>query len=130
MKKMLVTALSAIALLTACTVGRINSLQPGMTIEDVKATMGTPEQVQFVDGKMVLKYEVTKGLEAKVPYYLVFNKDTRQLESWFVNDAEYAQNKNQNTAAWMNLSNTLQQQQMLQQQLNTPQTINLNIRRY
>jgi hypothetical protein len=81
------------------------------------------EQVQFVDGMMVLKYELTKGLEAKVPYYLMFNKDTRQLESWLVQEGEYAQNKDQNSAAWMNLSNTLQQQQMLQQPLNTPQTL-------
>jgi outer membrane protein assembly factor BamE (lipoprotein component of BamABCDE complex) len=50
MKKMSATAMVGIALLTACTVGRINSLQPGMTMEEVKATMGTPEQVQAAPG--------------------------------------------------------------------------------
>jgi hypothetical protein len=101
-----------------------------MTMEEIKATMGMPEPVQFMDGKMVRKYELTKGLDAEVPYYLVFNKDTRQLESWLVQEAEYAQHKAQNAAAWMNLRHTLQQQQLLQQPLNTPQTINLHIRRH
>jgi len=50
-------------------VQKLNRLSPGMSSEEVQAI-----------------HENWKGF---VPYYVVFNKDTRTLESWYADEEEY-----------------------------------------
>jgi len=74
----------------ACTqVGATRRLSPGMTPAQVRAAMGNPSQSQFVNQKMVWKYTLHQPWKGFIPYYLVFSKETGNLESWEANEAEY-----------------------------------------
>jgi hypothetical protein len=118
MKRLIVITMLASSLIgCAASVGKMNTLQPGMSIEDVKQTMGEPSTTQFADGKMVLRYDLRQGIKGIIPQYIVIDVKTKTVIAWYADkDAEQ-----RNEAAWQALA----VQQMLQQQ-----QINLNIRHY
>lgn len=71
------------------TMERTNSLSPGMTIAETKKILGQPSQTQFTVDKLVLKYNLHQYFKGWVPCYLVFNRKTQKLESWFADEQEY-----------------------------------------
>jgi hypothetical protein len=70
---------------------KTQQLTPGMHPEQVRALLGDPTQTQFLDNKLVWRYQLHDTTRDWVPYYLVFNSQTQELEGWFVNEAEYQQ---------------------------------------
>ena len=71
------------------TVRKTNQLEPGMSIGQVKGIMGDPDSTQFKRNKWVWKYSLHQEWKGFVPYYLVFGKSSKQLESWFADENEY-----------------------------------------
>ena len=84
-----------ISLLLAClvagcaTVSQTNSLQPGMQPEQARAILGEPSQTQFVADKWIWKYRLHQMYKGFVPYYLIFDAKTHQLQAWYADEAEY-----------------------------------------
>jgi hypothetical protein len=66
-----------------------NQLTPGMTTNEVKEILGEPSQTQFIADKWIWKYSLHQYWKGYIPYYLVFNKETQKLESWYADEAEY-----------------------------------------
>ena len=87
--------LSVILFLYGCgkyamgTVRKTNQLEPGMSTGQVKGIMGDPDSTQFKGNKWVWKYSLHQEWKGFVPYYLVFGKSSKQLESWFADENEY-----------------------------------------
>ena len=71
------------------TVRKTNQLEPGMGTGQVKGIMGDPDSTQFKSNKWVWKYSLHQEWKGFVPYYLVFGKSSKQLESWFADENEY-----------------------------------------
>lgn len=92
---------------------KTNQLYPGMTMEQTKSLLGAPSQTQFIQDKIVWKYELHQYFVGWVPYYLVFNKETQKLNAWYANEQEYYQNQQM----WMNVANQMEQQNQAKQQL-------------
>lgn len=92
---------------------KTNQLSPGMTTEQVKSLLGQPSQSQFIQNKIVWKYSLHQYFVGWVPYYLVFDKETQELEAWYANEQEYYQNQQM----WMNVANQMEQQNQARQQL-------------
>jgi len=72
-------------------ISKTNQLMPGMTPNQVKEILGEPSQTQFVADKWVWKYSLHEYWKGWVPYYLVFGKEGKKLDSWYANEAEYMQ---------------------------------------
>jgi len=72
-------------------ISKTNQLAPGMAPNDVKAVLGDPSQTNFVANKWIWKYSLHEYWKGWVPYYLVFGKETKKLEAWYANEAEYMQ---------------------------------------
>ena len=89
MKRIIAAAVLATAAVAA-NAGSINDLQPGMTVEQIKELLGNPDSTQFHGGKWILKYTEFKPFKGKVPYYLIVDKETKQLEEWTANMEELA----------------------------------------
>lgn len=95
-------------MLTACftQVGTTNQLAPGMSAAQVRSQMGEPSQTQFVADKWVWKYSLHQPWKGFIPYYLVFGKDSQQLEGWVANEAEYVQQQQLWMQTWSQLNQT------------------------
>ena len=72
-----------------CSMEKTNQLEPGMSTGQVKGIMGDPDSTQFKSNKWVWKYSLHQEWKGFVPYYLVFGKSSKQLESWFADENEY-----------------------------------------
>ena len=71
------------------TAEKTNQLSPGMSYEEVIHLLGQPKSSQFVADKWVLKYSLHDPQRGWVPYYLLFDKKTKRLASWYVDEQEY-----------------------------------------
>jgi len=86
---------------TACaslgmnSVQKLNQLSPGMSSEEVQAILGEPKSSEMTKDKWVLKYTLHENWKGWVPYYVVFDNDTRRLESWYADEEEYQRNQQQ-----------------------------------
>ena len=76
-------------------VQKLNQLEPGMSTEQVQAVLGEPKSTEMKGDKLVVKYTLHENWKGFVPYYMVFNKDTRVLETWYEDEAEYQRNQAQ-----------------------------------
>ncbi len=76
-------------------VQKLNQLAPGMTSEQVQEILGEPKSSELTTDKWVLKYSLHENWKGFVPYYVVFDKDTRRLESWYADEEEYQRNQEQ-----------------------------------
>lgn len=92
---------------------KTNQLSSGMTMEQVKSLLGHPSQTQFIQNKIVWKYELHQYFVGWVPYYLVFDKENQKLDAWYANEQEYYQNQKM----LMNAANQMGQQNQTKQQL-------------
>ena len=108
---MLSAALMLLSLILAgCAASKLNTAQktnqllPGMPHPEVIQLLGKPKSVQFYGGKVVLKYSLHENWKGWVPYYLVFNKATGGLESWYADEEEYQRNQ----MAWMQALESIQ----------------------
>lgn len=92
-------SLVAVAVTLGCaslgmnTVSKLNDLEPGMSSEQVQEILGEPTTSQVQGDKWVLKYSLHENWKGWVPHYLVFDKDTRRLESWYADEEEYQRNQ-------------------------------------
>ena len=105
MKKTIILIISVFTIIltiTGCvgTTGQLgsvkltNQLMPNMPAAEVKKILGEPENTQFIKDKWVWKYVLHQYFKGMVPYYLVFNKDTQILDSWYADEAEYNRQQN------------------------------------
>ena len=102
MKKLAILIIG-LALTSCATTSRVNDLSPGMTVSEVKEKMGNPDGTEFKSGAYVLKYSLHKAFVGFIPYYLVFNPNTKKLHSWYSDMNEY----NRNQAAWGQAFNSI-----------------------
>lgn len=102
---------SACASVGMNSVQRVNQLSVGMDSSQVVAILGDPSSAQVKDGQMVLKYTLHQNWKGFVPYYFVFDGDTRRLVSWYEDEAEYQRNQQQIAQAVAPLLEQQQQQQ-------------------
>ena len=76
-------------------VQKLNQLSPGMSSEQVQEVLGQPKSSEVKGGKLILKYTLHENWKGFVPYYMVFNKDNRTLETWYEDEEEYQRNQAQ-----------------------------------
>ena len=81
------------------TVSKVNSLEPGMTIQQVKELLGEPQSTQFIENKLVYTYLLKEKGGIDYPHYLVFDGKTKLLEGWVADTKKYEANKQQSTEA-------------------------------
>lgn len=78
---------------TLGSVKKTNQLYTGMTVAEVRQTLGQPSQTQFIGNKLIWRYNLHQYWKGFVPYYLVFDKDTQKLDSWYADEEEYYRNQ-------------------------------------
>jgi hypothetical protein len=76
-------------------VQRLNQLTPGMTSDEVVEILGEPQSSELTDDSWVLKYTLHENWKGHVPYFVVFDKDTRTLLSWHEDEEGYQRNQEQ-----------------------------------
>ena len=64
-----------------------------MTAGEVRRILGQPTQTEFVANKLVWKYQLHQMWVGWLPYYVVFDKDTQKVGSWYANEEEYYRNQ-------------------------------------
>lgn len=67
---------------------KLNKLDRGMTVAQVRSLLGEPQQKELKAGKTILKYSLFQLFHGWKPAYLVFD-DQALLSEWYVNEAEY-----------------------------------------
>ncbi|OQY06194.1 MAG: hypothetical protein B6I22_06040 [Desulfobacteraceae bacterium 4572_123] len=122
--KLLFTALFFCLLLDGCVTGggmgldfynnieKTNQLSPGMSHKEVLGILGKPKSTQFVGDKVTLKYSLHQEWKGFVPYYLVFDKKTARLVSWYADEAEYQRNQ----MMWMQTLQAFQEARKAEEQ--------------
>ena len=70
-------------------ISKTNQLSPGMTSSQIKAVLGEPSQTQFIGDKWIWKYSLHQYSKGLVPYYLVLGKESKLLQEWYADEAEY-----------------------------------------
>ena len=70
-------------------ISKTNQLAPGMSPSEVVSILGEASQTQFIANKWIWKYSLHEYWKGWVPYYLVFGKESKKLESWYANEEEY-----------------------------------------
>lgn len=70
-------------------IAKTNDLEPGMNTSEVEEVLGSPSQTQFIGNKWIWKYSLHEYWKGYVPYYLAFGSDSKRLESWYADEAEY-----------------------------------------
>jgi hypothetical protein len=83
--------LSGCASMGMNSVEKLQQLAPGMTDAEVQEILGDPSSSQMTEDKWVLKYTLHQNWKGFVPYFVVFDKDTRRLEAWFEDEEGYQQ---------------------------------------
>ena len=86
---LLVSLMSVVLVACVGSVSKTNQLSLGMTPTEVRAVLGEPSQTLFVSDKWVWKYSLHEPWKGFIPYYMVFNRDSRYLEQWYADEAEY-----------------------------------------
>jgi hypothetical protein len=84
-----ILTLTLLLMVGCATVSQTNSLQPGIQPEQARAVLGEPSQTQFVADKWIWKYRLHQMYKGFVPYYLIFDAKTHQLQAWYADEAEY-----------------------------------------
>ena len=51
--------------------------------------LGEPKSSELREDKWIVRYTLHQNWKGFVPYYFVFDKDTRRLEAWYEDEAEY-----------------------------------------
>lgn len=72
-------------------VQKLQQLSPGMTDAEVQEILGAPKSSQMTEEKWVLKYTLHENWKGFVPYFVVFDKDSRRLEAWYEDEEGYQQ---------------------------------------
>jgi len=98
--------------LKAVTVDKTLELTPGMHHEKVISILGKPKTVQFIGDKVVLKYKLLEYYKGFVPYYMIFEKKSAKLISWYADEAEFQRNQ----MMWMNAWNAIEESMQADQQ--------------
>ena len=108
MRSLLLTCLLLVPACTYHTNVRVTkNLAPGMTTEQVRAVMGgDPASTSFQSDHLIWKYTLAQPWVGNVPYYLIFNRETEQLEGWAANDAELRRNQQSLFQTWGMLNRT------------------------
>jgi len=75
------------------TVQKTAKLVPGMSFGEVHQILGQPKSSKFVGDKWVLKYSLQQMWKGWVPYYVVLDKKTKKLVSWYADEEEYQRNQ-------------------------------------
>jgi hypothetical protein len=70
-------------------VQKLSQLSPGMSSDQVVEILGEPESSQMTEDKWILNYTLHENWKGFVPYFVVFDKDTRRLEAWFEDEEGY-----------------------------------------
>ena len=83
---------------------RTNQLAPGMTFPEVVQILGKPKSSEFKADKWVLKYSLHQYWKGWVPFYVVFDKRTKKVVTWFVDEEEYVRNQ----MMWMEAMKAMQ----------------------
>lgn len=94
----LVLMLAVVSLLLGCagtggglgSVEKTKHLAVGMKTSQVVALLGEPLESQAGPNKLIWKYSLHEYWKGFVPYYLVFERSSGRLRSWYANEAEYA----------------------------------------
>ena len=89
---------------------KTRQLSPGMKPGEVRAILGEPASTQLVSEKWVWKYSLHQMFKGFVPYYLVFGRESQQLEHWFADEREYQMQQ----AQWLKALGTAQPSQSQQ----------------
>jgi hypothetical protein len=76
-------------------VQKLNQLSPGMSSEEVEAILGEPASSELTKDKLVQKYSLHENWKGFVPYFMVFDKDSRQLEAWYEDEEGYQRSQQQ-----------------------------------
>lgn len=83
------------------------SLTPGMSMSQVRTVMGgDPVSTSFTGEKIVWHYTLARPFVGNIPYALVFNKETEQIEGWAANEEEFRRNQQAVFQAWGMLNRT------------------------
>lgn len=77
------------------TVKKLNQLSVGMESEQVTEILGEPKTTEVRGDQLVLKYTLHENWKGFVPYYFVFDNDTKRLVSWYADEEEYQRNQQQ-----------------------------------
>ena len=81
------------------TIEKVNNLSPGMKFQEVVVVLGEPKSSSFVGDMWVLKYSLHEYWKGWVPFYVAFDKKTKEVVSWYVDEAEYQRNQQK----WMEI---------------------------
>ena len=76
-----------------------------MSFVEVFEILGQPKSSAFQGGEWIVKYSLHEYWKGWVPYYVVFDKETKQVTHWFADEAEYQQNQQQ----WMMLLQAMEE---------------------
>jgi len=76
-------------------VQRLNQLSPGMTSDEVVEILGEPQSSEMTADNWVLKYTLHENWKGHVPYFIVFDKETRKLLAWHEDEEGYQRNQQQ-----------------------------------
>jgi len=94
-RKLALMVVATVLLLSACaavgmnSAAKVNQLSPGMTSEQVQAILGEPKSSEMREDKWILRYTLHQNWKGFVPYYVVFDRNTRTLQTWYTDEAEY-----------------------------------------
>ncbi|NJD09910.1 MAG: alpha/beta fold hydrolase [Gemmatimonadetes bacterium] len=81
--------LSSCASLGMNSVQKLKRLSPGMSSDQVQAIMGEPKSSEMREDQWILRYTLHENWKGWVPYYMVFDRETRTLKTWYADEAEY-----------------------------------------
>lgn len=95
----LATCVTGCASVGMNSVQKVNQLSPGMDQQQVVEVLGDASSSEVRDGKLVLKYTLHQNWKGFVPYYFVFDADTKRLETWYEDEEEYQRMQQQMAAA-------------------------------
>ena len=74
-------------------VEKLQQLSPGMSQDEVEAILGEPSSTQVAGEKLVLKYTLHENWKGFVPYFVVFEGDSRLLEGWYEDEEGYRESQ-------------------------------------
>jgi hypothetical protein len=70
-------------------VEKLQRLSPGMSSEQVEEILGEPKSSQVSGDKRILRYTLHENWKGFVPYYMVFDRSTGTLQTWYTDEGEY-----------------------------------------
>lgn len=76
-------------------VEKLQQLSPGMSSDEVVEVLGEPKSSQMTEDKWILSYTLHENWKGFVPYFVVFDKDSRRLEAWYEDEEGYQRSQAQ-----------------------------------